>query len=1069
MGTITVKKPGDTDIRTLIDRIEPSPSLDLNRAPTAMLLVTPSFASALLPPVPSAPASLPNVPEAVTQAVSRLVQDSLERESSINNVRIIAAVVDRLPSPEGGSQASKGREGLAYALWFNDNVARTAWSWNTVVQREDNAACLTIDFFDRFKLTDVEGSPRSPHSEVVHRLHLPLANTLFQTGHVSLMYNMLYRLSEIVEPKHGHGAILQNRRTLHVCEVNRANSQRVTWPVAGRYLAHRLVNFPRREETLHQLHVPLVPLTGPRQVEAGLGNIIRQVTGPDGKASPASHELEKAVSSFFEATGQAPHAMPVWALVCSEKNSKYLASAVLSALGKWQPKQFSKVYDYAGMCSHYVGDAWTADPKIFQPAIWKAMLTGNATLHRVLSGGGGWGKKAGLISLNPTTSAQRTAQQATTFSETDQATAESLKAVAEPGSYITFFTSPVSSLNVPAYEQDTSVFGTLPSSIDDIPDTATEGPSGIDVWPGYFGALSEQGMSFKFIRGDPHGPQGKQVYTSTMVDVPFSLFVTSNRLPTNIPAPAVRNTEGAMSKLQVEALGAYINMTVEELQRLPHIGPKITNKIIESGTMHTYTSADRGALHHAYERALHAARAEEWAVAQLPFRAPEVTKILEDMGNKSQLKCKKWEDILYPLAIRLRKRARRFRKLGATSLDHFNSMRQQKNTNDTQLTPSLNSIARQDAFGCVASRAGGSAGQAERLRTRFDKVTVTQQHRRRLSCSHRYTTNDSPSSSPSSSSLPPDDDTDADHIPDSLSSCFSHFIEDTGLDHRPDSPSPSLPAEKTNVDHTPDNVQLLFHRNQFRDTRQYFGRKRRVALQRLQDTVDNVATLRLNEIQYLGDAVELSDVVCLELMLECANANPAAWQQKLKQLSARAGPHASLQTDMWPAMWHFDRIDGSAAQDLIKKLRWRILRWGRKARIGDEEANRRLQKVMEMLQEDERGTRTFRMLKARLEELVEERMRAETRGWMKNKYRVALRKLRAGEIAYLREAVGAVERNVGVMGKILFFIKQGAEEGLERQKRVGEDVRQKSHDPTWKQMNEAWTLAGELESLLSKR
>ncbi|KAL1649272.1 hypothetical protein SLS58_001847 [Diplodia intermedia] len=1132
-----------------------------------MLLVTPSFASALQ----TSSTSTGVAPEAVTQAASRLIQDLLERESDVSEIRIIAAVVDRLPSPEGGSQASKGREGLAYAMWFNDNVASHSWQSVTSDLRGDNAACLTLDIFDRFKLTDPEGNPRRSYGDSVYRLHLPLANTIFQTGQPSMMYNMLYHLSEIVEPRSGPGAILQNPRTLHLYTANMVKSQRVTWPVAGRYLTHRKKYHPRWEKTLHQLHVPLLPLTGPRLVEAGMGNIVRQITGPDGKTAPASQELEKAVSSFFEATGQDPHAMPVWALVCKERTVKYFSEAVLSALGKWRPARFSKMYDYPGMFAHHVGEAWNFDHRIFQPVIWRALAVGGASLHRVLSGGGGWGKKAGLISLDPATSAQdvQSAQPMPT-GEMSPAIGESLEEAAKPGSYITFFTSPASSLDVPKYEPDTSVFGTLPSSIDDIPDATTEGPPGIDFWPGYFGALSEKGMSLKFIR---RNEDFAEHYSRTMVDVP-SLHTRANpafgmcpvryfsstpmsqfpkskvylefnrhgggRPITPISArlreidlselkvledtaadfrmtldkyphfwkfsrwlaeyskeqldarpipPRRRKTNGdkalvvcrtiwqnridackmhmerlleghmRMLQLQVVALAQYTDKIItSELKQLPCIGHKIadpsTIQVLSGGSTLTST--------------LHTIKAEERAVAPLPLRAPELVQMLHERVHRSQIKCKKLEDRIYPSVLRYRKRLHKLKmarkrnhSMGEMAeaqgeLASTRSIPQPSNTNGAKHTVAPNSDDRLEAI--RAWSLTGMVGQRHSYYT--TRLPLTKQHHRRLSYSHRHAAPDSPSSS----SLSPPKEAKVDDPFESLSSAFSSFLEDTYLGHRPDSP-----AEEANVGYTADDVQLLFHQNQFRDTRQYFGRKRRVGLQRLQEMAESVATLRRQELKYLDDAVELSDLVCIELMLQCAHVNPAAWKLQLERSAGHAGPYTLQLTDMWSAMWYVDKIDDVAVQNQIKRLRWRVLRWSRKAKIGDEEANKRLQKVMEMLQEKDRGTWAFRMMKARLEEMVAERLRSETRGWQRRRYQQALKKLLIGEIAYLREAITASERNLEIMGKMLFFIQQGAKEESDRQKVAMENVRRTLPKRTLERVNEAWTLANELEELLSSR
>lgn len=565
IGTVTAKRPGDTvrnfhrlvlsmrtadshqDIRSLIDRIQPVPHLmPHSKSPTAMLLVTPSFAAALQPP------SDGSAPAAVGQALSRILDHSLDHASPLRTVRVIAAVVDRLPVPRNDPETSKGCEGLAYALWYSDRVAERNWTAQPeAASQDDSVGTLTFDIWDRFRLTNLRGNLEREYSDTIHRLHLPLANTVFQTGHTSIMYNFLYQVSKIDETE--HGAPLPERRSLHAWRINRVKYQRVSWPVSGRYLAHEKRFFPKFDRTLHQLQLNFIPLTAPRQVHAGMGNIVRQISDSDEKPAPASQELEKAVSSYFTATGQAPHSMPVWAIVSNERSIKYFSSAMLAALGKPQPWLFSKQYDYAGIFSEYVQDTWSVAPERFNNALWKHILLGNARVHRVLSGGGGWGKKAGLLSLDPKRSFEKGDNDVGDASlvDRDSSMDNPLEEVARPGSYIQFFVSPVSSLSTPGPESGTCAFGVIPSTIDDIPVAKSEGPSDIELWEGYFGALSEQGMGMKFVRHIPGNPEH---FSRTIIDVPFSLFVTKPYLSTpTTPDPA--HSERAKSKVSLEKPG----------------------------------------------------------------------------------------------------------------------------------------------------------------------------------------------------------------------------------------------------------------------------------------------------------------------------------------------------------------------------------------------------------------------------------------------------------------------------------------------------------------------------------
>jgi hypothetical protein len=105
--------------------------------------------------------------------------------------------------------------------------------------------------------------------------------------------------------------------------------------------------------------LPLKPLTKPRKIQEGMGNILRGLETPSEILSGASRELETAVATYMDAL---PEDTPV-------------------------PE---RVDVFARLT--------TQEPLATIPEM---LLYPGARIHRVLSGGGGWGSKAGLLSLDP--------------------------------------------------------------------------------------------------------------------------------------------------------------------------------------------------------------------------------------------------------------------------------------------------------------------------------------------------------------------------------------------------------------------------------------------------------------------------------------------------------------------------------------------------------------------------------------------------------------------------------------------------------------------------------------------
>lgn len=128
-----------------------------------------------------------------------------------------------------------------------------------------------------------------------------------------------------------------------------------------------------------------------------------------------------------------------------------------------------------------------------------------------MSGGGGWGVKVGLLSLDPQTSYASIAEawlDAPNFSTTSPSDQQitALGNIAKPGSYIQFFTThnaqsegePLFTTGSPRkMSVSTTIVGTVPSTIDDIPTSKIAPDETVQTMRrriGEFGCVSESGL-----------------------------------------------------------------------------------------------------------------------------------------------------------------------------------------------------------------------------------------------------------------------------------------------------------------------------------------------------------------------------------------------------------------------------------------------------------------------------------------------------------------------------------------------------------------------------------------------
>lgn len=446
-------------------------------------------------------------------------------------VQALVAVVDRLSTPRHANtnvqRTTDGRtnsppvndngvEGLSYAFMDASQLLATSEA-DDGYSRDDIAATNIHTFSVSFDTAGENAQSDGKDSTRSYEVKVPLANTIFHTGRAATLFTSTW----IRERE----AFSCRKKTFH-------KHVSLQWPSTsplyrgGYYASAPSASAPSQDSTA--FNTPLIPLTVPRRIYSGMGNIIRQTVDNDDKPQLASLELERALIEYFKYFDRPQASIPVWALVFSPKVAEYMLplSRNLGLTGQPGDLASSKVLKSAKFYDHY-----------------DFVLKNGGKIHRVQSGGGGWGKKAGLLSLDPTTYFERSSQSSESdhllkgmMSMSEELGIE-LKEVAKPGDYIQFLVSPINledytKVEASHFETGTNVesfeFGTIPSTIDVVPQKRSEADyksDNIGTFNEHFGALSEAGIG---LRGKTkNGGDVTNVepdFMHTTVDVPYSRF-----------------------------------------------------------------------------------------------------------------------------------------------------------------------------------------------------------------------------------------------------------------------------------------------------------------------------------------------------------------------------------------------------------------------------------------------------------------------------------------------------------------------------------------------------------------
>lgn len=513
-GIVATSRPHEITIEELTQDIEIMPKCRISGDETVtslVILLTPGLAKYALN-------------DDLSKALYYRLGPNPTRAAS--KIHITSAVVDRLPA---GLEGPGGSEGMAYLL-MRDVKKEGSDDKIPFQESAQKPGSLT------FQVTRID--TRKPLPVNGYEFQLPLAQTVFTTGSVSTLISRTY----VVRLKHKELRILSEEK-----------------------LEKQTLQLPTMDEKSgpHYATIPLVPLTPFRKINYVMGNIIRKLSSQDLKIlepvvrpreqsevsenveedMPASQELEKAVSEYFEKLNLQPETVSVWAFVLPRKLEfpcdigqlrrlcvdKVLAANAGMIQSSWSPRS-ARAAQMSRGTAHAV----------------RLMIPQGGRLIKVLSGGGGWGKKAGLLSLDPDVKySTRELRQDDGWefdfgsAEDDTAAAakkrrdQALGQIVKKGDRIMFLLAPKSE-NLPTLEKVSEnenasydgwtprlefSFGTIPSSVDVVPQSlAIDADAPVTKhYPNCFGMLSEGGMAVTAKKRKGTSGQSK-------IDVPFSNY-----------------------------------------------------------------------------------------------------------------------------------------------------------------------------------------------------------------------------------------------------------------------------------------------------------------------------------------------------------------------------------------------------------------------------------------------------------------------------------------------------------------------------------------------------------------
>ncbi|OJJ87410.1 uncharacterized protein ASPGLDRAFT_33123 [Aspergillus glaucus CBS 516.65] len=396
------------------------------------------------------------------QCVNRFLSDT-PNARSLSPFHAVAAIIDRLPDVRG-QPGDALISGQGQAQSDSEGISLLFVKAENVQGKATETRRIRSSGTEEpaFVFSVNTNAPDRP----AHEVGLRLANTIFINGNENTLFGMRWTYNATSSRL----ALDQYLNLSNCIIISSANS------------VHNALRFP------------LYPVSRRRKVISGMGNILRQVakSADDAQSNvpmPASSELERELPRYIDEHGIVDQRVSVWALVETPEMD------VPTEAGSFQDR-----------VSH--------------------SLRAGGKLHHVMSGGGGWGKKQGLLSLDPEISFSEATnrEELLTVDQLFEPGAESadptlglppflskgfgedlstLSQTAKPGDYVQFFVGVEPSEDQDkrpdiAKPQEGSIscqFGVVTG----IPEVQTIDGQQKDlvIIPNYFGALSEKAITYQ--------------------------------------------------------------------------------------------------------------------------------------------------------------------------------------------------------------------------------------------------------------------------------------------------------------------------------------------------------------------------------------------------------------------------------------------------------------------------------------------------------------------------------------------------------------------------------------------
>ena len=275
-----------------------------------------------------------------------------------HEIKTLCSVVDALPFRETATAQQHASEGLSILI----NSSSVFSEADPLTLSRDEDANYTLSFISPYWPFErhVSDYDQRERALPVRYLTLPVANTFFVNGSRATLFQDTWKIH------------FSNSASTNDGERGKTMWTKPFISYQGRqHLRRATIQADFDSNNLTRCVLPLTALTEPRVITKAMGNVVTEIQLPERKA-PASTELESRVSKYLKDNPQATAAGPL--LIYAAVRPPLSTDRVTNETPPQNYLQVSKFLNTFEDCTR---------------------------LFRVTGGGGGWGKKQGLLSLDP--------------------------------------------------------------------------------------------------------------------------------------------------------------------------------------------------------------------------------------------------------------------------------------------------------------------------------------------------------------------------------------------------------------------------------------------------------------------------------------------------------------------------------------------------------------------------------------------------------------------------------------------------------------------------------------------